>query len=274
MIVPSTPGGTRSDVSRTSPAFSPKIARRSFSSGESCVSPFGVMPTRISPGRTSAPMRMIPLSVESSSASSPTFGMSRVISSGPSLVSRATHSNSSMWTEVNRSPRPALADQDRVFKVVAAPRHERNQHVAAQRQFAHIGGCTVGDHISRTHPVAGDDDRPLVDTGTLIRALVLGEGVDVDPRVAVRVTGVGFDHDAGGVDTLDNTGPSRHQRHARVPRHNPLHTGADERCLGPQQWHRLALHVRPHQRAVGVVVSEERGSAPPRHSLVWSARRP
>src|SRR5258708_9315462 len=42
MTVPSTPGGTRSEVSRTSPAFSPKIARRSFSSGESCVSPFGV----------------------------------------------------------------------------------------------------------------------------------------------------------------------------------------------------------------------------------------
>ncbi len=101
ITVPSTPGGTRSEVSRTSPAFSPKMARSSFSSGESCVSPFGViLPTRMSPGFTSAPMRMMPESSRSFSASSPTFGMSRVISSGPSLVSRATHSNSSMWTEV------------------------------------------------------------------------------------------------------------------------------------------------------------------------------
>ncbi len=35
----------------------------------------------------------------------PTFGMSRVISSGPSLVSRAMTSNSSMWIEVKTSSR-------------------------------------------------------------------------------------------------------------------------------------------------------------------------
>ena len=51
MTMPCTPGGTRSDESRTSPAFSPKIARSSFSSGDSWVSPFGViLPTRMSPG--------------------------------------------------------------------------------------------------------------------------------------------------------------------------------------------------------------------------------
>ena len=101
ITVPVTPGGTRSEVSRTSPAFSPKIARSSRSSGESWVSPFGViLPTSTSSGPTSAPMRTIPDSSRSRSASSPMFGMSRVISSLPSLVSRATHSNSSMWIEV------------------------------------------------------------------------------------------------------------------------------------------------------------------------------
>ncbi len=104
MTMPLTPGGTRSELSRTSPAFSPKIARSSFSSGESWVSPFGViLPTRMSPGFTSAPMRTMPDSSRSLRASSPTFGMSRVISSLPSLVSRATHSNSSMWIEVKTS---------------------------------------------------------------------------------------------------------------------------------------------------------------------------
>ena len=47
-----------------------------------------------------APMRITPLSSRSRSACSLTLGMSRVISSGPSLVSRASISNSSMCTEV------------------------------------------------------------------------------------------------------------------------------------------------------------------------------
>ena len=100
-IVPSMPGGTLSEASRTSPAFSPKMARSSFSSGVSWVSPLGVtLPTRMSPALTVAPMRTMPLSSRSLSADSETFGMSRVISSGPSLVSRASISNSSMWIEV------------------------------------------------------------------------------------------------------------------------------------------------------------------------------
>ena len=100
-IVPSMPGGQVSDASRTSPAFSPKMARSSFSSGVNWVSPLGVtLPTRMSLCPTLAPMRMIPESSRSRSACSLTLGMSRVISSGPSLVSRASISNSSMWMEV------------------------------------------------------------------------------------------------------------------------------------------------------------------------------
>jgi hypothetical protein len=45
----------------------------------------------------------MPASSRFFSASSDTFGMSRVISSGPSLVSRAITSNSSMWIEVKTS---------------------------------------------------------------------------------------------------------------------------------------------------------------------------
>ncbi|MCY1440212.1 hypothetical protein D9M71_564770 [compost metagenome] len=56
MTVPLVPVGTRREVSFTSDAFSPKIARSSFSSGVSWVSPFGVtLPTRMSPAWTSAP---------------------------------------------------------------------------------------------------------------------------------------------------------------------------------------------------------------------------
>ena len=84
------PDGTRNDVSLTSAAFSPKIALNKRSSGANSVSLFGViLPTRISPGFTSAPMRITPSGPKSDKASSPTLGISRVISSGPSFVSLA-----------------------------------------------------------------------------------------------------------------------------------------------------------------------------------------
>ena len=103
--LPRSPWGKRKLESFTSRAFSPNIARSNFSSGLSSFSPLGViLPTRMSRGPTSAPMRTMPSSSKSFSASSPTLGMSRVISSGPSLVSRASTSCFSMWMEVNLSP--------------------------------------------------------------------------------------------------------------------------------------------------------------------------
>ena len=97
ITTPVVPGGTVSEVSRTSAAFSPKMALKRRSSGESSVSPFGVtLPTRMSPGFTSAPTRTMPSVPRFLSASSETFGMSRVISSGPSFVSRAVHSKVTM----------------------------------------------------------------------------------------------------------------------------------------------------------------------------------
>ena len=64
----------------------------------------------MSPDLTSAPILIIPRSSISLSASSPTFGISLVISSGPSFVSLASDSYSSMWTEVNMSSRTSSSD--------------------------------------------------------------------------------------------------------------------------------------------------------------------
>ena len=50
---------------------------------------------------------------------------------------------------------------------------------------------------------------------------------------------------------------AEHDR-AGVAGHDALEAGADERRLAAEQRHGLALHVRAHQRAVGVVVLEER----------------
>ena len=97
ITTPESDGLAFNEESLTSPALSPKIARRSFSSGEGSLSPLGeILPIMISPGSTWAPMRMIPSSSRSFRVSSPTLGMSRVISSGPSFVSLDSTSYSSI----------------------------------------------------------------------------------------------------------------------------------------------------------------------------------
>ena len=49
-----------------------------------------------------------------------------------------------------------LGEQDRVFVVVAIPRHERDEHVAAERQIAQVGRRTVGDDVALVDHVTDD----------------------------------------------------------------------------------------------------------------------
>ena len=95
--IPEHPWLTRSDVSRTSRVFSPKIACNNFSSLDNSCIPLGVtLPTRISFSFISVPILTIPFSSKFLRASSLIFGISLVNSSGPSLVSRHSISFISM----------------------------------------------------------------------------------------------------------------------------------------------------------------------------------
>ena len=99
----------------------------------------------------------------------------------------------------------ALGNQDRIFEVVAAPRHERDQHVAAQRQLAEVGRGTVGEHVAGLDPLALDHHRALVDAGALVGALILDQVVDIDAGVAqVPDLLVGAHDDPLGVDAFDD----------------------------------------------------------------------
>ena len=72
--------------------------------------------------------------------------MSRVISSGPSLVSRASTSCSWMWIDVSTSSFTRRSrEDDGVLEVVALPRHEGDEQVLAERQLAVVGRGTVGE---------------------------------------------------------------------------------------------------------------------------------
>src|SRR6185437_2614623 len=64
-------------------------------------------------------------------------------------------------------------------------------------------------------------------------------------------------HDARGVHRVDDAAALGNDRHTGVDRDRTLHAGADQRSLGAQGRYRLALHVRAHEGAVGIVVLEE-----------------
>ena len=154
-----------------------------------------------------------------------------------------------------------LGHEDRVLEVVAAPRHERDEHVPAERELAQLRARPVGQHLALRHALADADDRPLVDAGVLVRALELRQAVDVGAHLAREALGVAAldaHDDALAVHVVDGARAARHDHRARVARGDVLHAGADERRPGLEQRHGLALHVRSHQRAVRVVVLEER----------------
>ena len=153
----------------------------------------------------------------------------------------------------------ALADQDRVFVVVAVPRHERDEHVLPERQLAHVGRRAVRDDIAFRDHIANLDERPLIDVRVLVRALVLCQVVDVDADFACSRFAVIHPHDdPARIDVVDLAAAARHHRRAAIDCRRTLDARADQRLFRPQARHRLPLHVRAHQRAVRVVVLEER----------------
>ena len=166
-----------------------------------------------------------------------------------------------------------LADEDRVLEVVPAPRHERHQHVASQRQLAICRAGAVRQDSAFLDPLANMHDRLLVDAGVLVRPAEFHELIDVRSHLArelLFVPGVFDAHDdALRIHGVDDPGALAEHHRTRVAGGDPLHAGAHHRRLSPQQRNRLTLHVRAHQGAVRVVVLEERNQARrDRHQLL------
>jgi len=199
----------------------------------------------------------MPRSSRLRSASSATLGMSRVISSGPSFVSRASDSYS---IDVDRGVHvlfdDALRKEDRVLEVVALPGHERDQHVAAERHLTVFDGgpsarmSPLSTVLSRLDPDLVVEARALVGARELLQRIV-----------PVGAAAVRLDHDLedrGRVDCLQVLGVSDVDHRAgdvgddhlaRVLRGVVLDSRPDQRRVGDQQRHRLALHVGAHEGA-------------------------
>ena len=145
----------------------------------------------------------------------------------------------------------ALGEDDRVLEVVALERHERDEQVGAERELASVRGRAVREHLALRHLVAELHDRLLVDERALVRAHELRQRVLVPRALAL-------DDDLLGVDVDHRPVAPGHHDVAGVDGRAVLEPGADERRLRDHQRHGLLLHVRAHQRAVCVVVLEER----------------
>ncbi len=152
-----------------------------------------------------------------------------------------------------------LGHEDRVFEVVAAPWHERDEHVAPERELAELRARSVAQHLTLVHLLPDPHDGLLVDARVLVAALELRHVVDVSAHLLALVhLALDADDDALAVDEVHRARPARHDDGARIASRDVFHACADEGRPRPQQRHSLALHVRSHQRAVRIVIFQER----------------
>ena len=158
--------------------------------------------------------------------------------------------------DVNRGEHVLLnqpaGQDDRVLVVVTLPGHDRDQQVAAQRHLAVLGARTVGDDLAGLHPLPGVHDRLLVGAGAVVGPVELAHPVAVPGAV------VGHHGDVVGRNLLHHTGFVGDDNVTGVDRGAQFHTGAHQGRLAAHQRDGLTLHVRAHQRAVGIVVLQER----------------
>ena len=141
-----------------------------------------------------------------------------------------------------------LTDNHRVLKVVTIEGDKSNQNVAAQGQDSVVRTTAVGNHLPRLHLFTERYDGLLVQAGAFVQPHELLEQVDI---------GV-IDLDAQRVHTGHNAGVLGAHDHTGVLTDHLFHTCAHQRGLGPQQGHRLTLHVGTHERPVGIVMLQKR----------------
>ena len=95
------------------------------------------------------------------------------------------------------------------------------------------------------------------DAGVLVGTLELAQLVDVDAGGAGIGLFRGAHDDTGRVDLIDDAGAPRRDCGAGIPGDGAFHARADDRRVRAQERDGLALHVRAHQRTVGVVILQE-----------------
>src|SRR3954463_8909759 len=209
MTTPPSPCGTLRDVSRTSPGFSLKIARMSFSSAVSSVaSRGGTLPTSRWPELPARQAAAAALGADAYDAAvfevaQRLFRAVRDVA-GDLLVAELRRAGVDLvLLDVDRGElvvlHEAVGEDDRVLEVVALPGHEGDQQVLAERHLAGVRRRAVGEHVAGVDLGAGAHQRLLVDQRALVGAHELLQ------LVLVAAVGV-LDDDLRRVDVRHGAG--------------------------------------------------------------------
>ena len=148
--MPMQPEGTRSEVSFTSAAFSPKMARSRRSSGASSVSHLrGDLADEDVAGFDFGADADDAVVVEVAQGVLADVGDVAGDFLGAEL---GIAGGDIEFRDVDRGVDvlldDAFGDDDGILEVVAVPRHEGDQHVAADGEFAVLGVRSVGEHLA------------------------------------------------------------------------------------------------------------------------------
>ena len=145
-----------------------------------------------------------------------------------------------------------FGDQDRVLKVAAFPGDKSHDDVLAERELSVNGGGRIREDLVLLDLLSLPDGRALVNAGALVGALIFAQLVRMD-RAFVRL-----DDDLFGVDGDHFTVFGSGQHLTGVDGRVLFHTGGNQRNIRVDERHGLCLHVGTHQRAVRIIMFEER----------------
>ena len=118
-----------------------------------------------------------------------------------------------------------LRNKNRILEVVAIPRHKRDAHVLPQCKFTHVDRRAISKNVAASNCITFSDQRPLRNTGVLIRTGILSQVVDI----YTCFTGICFfiinsNNNSRRIYRFDYTATECNNTYARVSRNITLHS--------------------------------------------------
>src|ERR1700761_3605128 len=168
-----------------------------------------------------------------------------------------------------------LADYDGILKVITLPGHECHLQVTAKSKLTILYRVSFREEVAFFYLLAFLNCRLQVDTSLLVRLDELGQLVyfqvflkrDQLLLFATIVT----DMDLVSIDEFNDTLTFRVDLDTRVTGLFCFQSRTDDRHFRTDQRHSLTLHVRSHQRTVGIIMLQERDQrSAETHDLVGS----
>ncbi len=141
-----------------------------------------------------------------------------------------------------------FAEQNSILEVVTVERNKCDQYIFSQRQTTLAGSTTIGDDLTFFDFIPKFNNGLLVQTSSLVQADIFFQ------RILISLA----NNNMGRIHRRDSSRLAGLNNHAGVSGHFHFHTGPHQGRFSSQQRYRLALHIRTHQRTVGVIMLQKR----------------